>query len=677
MNTTENKKDNSAQKKTPPTTNNSTEKSKEISLSDKVSRPSHLSSTNQKKKVSSRRATTTMTTNEYKSTFADSDTEQSDISTTSLSSLDVPSDQIPPEMQSSEYRVSSTSTEIPPPNLDETSTPTNEKTISNSCKEEVESTPKTLEKAKLIDSEASSDPPPEDAGTNLIVNYLPQNMTQEEIKSLFASIGEVVSCKLIRDKSTCQNLGYGFVNYVNAKDAERAITTLNGLRLHNKTIKVSLARPSSESIKGANLYISGLPKPYTQQDMEKLFTCCGKIITSRILYDNNTGLSRGVGFIRFDQRSEAEHAIRHLNGIVPPGFTDPITVKLANSPSGSGSCKSGMSGVIGGLVTPTIMHSNYHQHHQGLLLAAAAAAVTSPGSNDGKPTPPQTTLPPPPHSAPPLAGITFMYQMGSLPNNFAFPPNPLMSPTGQDSLQLANPFHNPNEFVPFSAPPLPTSRQILSVSAINLPTPSSSQEEPIMSIPLVPGPVPHSIHPLSTPTSVAAAAAAAVASGMFGTPINPQFRFPIGTPSINHDLSAALSTLSCMSPGPHPSPLLAAPPLNPLEPVSALIRPPGNGTWCLFVHNIAPDTEEATLWRLFGPFGAVRSVSVAREHGPGSKCRGFGFVNMVNYEEAVHAIQHLNGYALGNRILQVTFKSLNYNPKALSPPQTSGKQPKS
>lgn len=38
--------------------------------------------------------------------------------------------------------------------------------------------------------------------TNLIVNYLPQNMTQEEIRALFASIGEVESCKLIRDKTT-------------------------------------------------------------------------------------------------------------------------------------------------------------------------------------------------------------------------------------------------------------------------------------------------------------------------------------------------------------------------------------------------------------------------------------------------------------------------------------------
>ena len=42
----------------------------------------------------------------------------------------------------------------------------------------------------------------EENKTNLIVNYLPQTMTQEEIRSLFSSIGEVESCKLIRDKVT-------------------------------------------------------------------------------------------------------------------------------------------------------------------------------------------------------------------------------------------------------------------------------------------------------------------------------------------------------------------------------------------------------------------------------------------------------------------------------------------
>lgn len=42
----------------------------------------------------------------------------------------------------------------------------------------------------------------DESKTNLIVNYLPQTMTQEEIRSLFSSIGEVESCKLIRDKVT-------------------------------------------------------------------------------------------------------------------------------------------------------------------------------------------------------------------------------------------------------------------------------------------------------------------------------------------------------------------------------------------------------------------------------------------------------------------------------------------
>lgn len=37
---------------------------------------------------------------------------------------------------------------------------------------------------------------------------------------------------------TGQSLGYGFVNYVDPKDAEKAINTLNGLRLQTKTIKV-------------------------------------------------------------------------------------------------------------------------------------------------------------------------------------------------------------------------------------------------------------------------------------------------------------------------------------------------------------------------------------------------------------------------------------------------------
>lgn len=39
--------------------------------------------------------------------------------------------------------------------------------------------------------------------------------------------------------SSGQSLGYGFVNYVDPNDADKAINTLNGLKLQTKTIKVS------------------------------------------------------------------------------------------------------------------------------------------------------------------------------------------------------------------------------------------------------------------------------------------------------------------------------------------------------------------------------------------------------------------------------------------------------
>ncbi|KAM6945634.1 ELAV-like protein 1-B isoform 2-T2 [Aplochiton taeniatus] len=176
---------------------------------------------------------------------------------------------------------------------------------------------------------------PSDAKTNLIVNYLPQNMSQDELRSLFSSIGDVESAKLIRDKAAGHSLGYGFVNYVNPNDAERAINTLNGLRLQSKTIKVSYARPSSDTIKDANLYISGLPKNMTQKDVEDMFTRYGHIINSRVLVDQASGLSRGVAFIRFDKRAEAEDAIKDLNGQKPPGAMEPITVKFAANPNQS------------------------------------------------------------------------------------------------------------------------------------------------------------------------------------------------------------------------------------------------------------------------------------------------------------------------------------------------------
>uniref|UniRef100_A0A4X2KCZ7 ELAV-like protein n=1 Tax=Vombatus ursinus TaxID=29139 RepID=A0A4X2KCZ7_VOMUR len=166
--------------------------------------------------------------------------------------------------------------------------------------------------------------------TNLIVNYLPQSMTQEEFRSLFASVGKIRSYRLMRDKMTGQSLGYGFINYVDPRDAEKAVCLLNRHQCPPKTIKVAYCRPHSSSIQDANLYISGLPKDMTEKELEQLFSPFGHIVASRILRDRVSGASWGVGFIRFNMKSEAEEAIKALNGQKPCSMVEPLTVKFAH-----------------------------------------------------------------------------------------------------------------------------------------------------------------------------------------------------------------------------------------------------------------------------------------------------------------------------------------------------------
>lgn len=168
--------------------------------------------------------------------------------------------------------------------------------------------------------------------TNLIVNYLPQQMSQDEVLSLFTTIGPVQSCKLVRDRMTGQSLAYAFVNFVKASDAGRAIQNLSGLPLQGKVMKVSYARPSSNMIKNANLYISELPPSFTQHDLEELFSPYGHIITSRVVTDQATGMGKGIAFVRFDQNTQAQAAIDSVNGSTPPGCSKPLTVKFANPP---------------------------------------------------------------------------------------------------------------------------------------------------------------------------------------------------------------------------------------------------------------------------------------------------------------------------------------------------------
>ncbi|TGZ66122.1 hypothetical protein CRM22_005481 [Opisthorchis felineus] len=555
------------------------------------------------------------------------------------------------------------------------------------------------------DSSKSDNDVSQENRTNLIVNYLPQNMTQEEIRSLFATIGEVDSCKLIRDKNTNQNLGYGFVNYIHSKDAERAIATLNGFQLQNKTIKVSLARPSSESIKGANLYISGLPISMSQQQLEDLFNSCGRIITSRILYDSTTGLSRGVGFIRFDQRIEAEEAIRKLNGVIPANATEPITVKLANSPANAPHSNSSIGNEgrhsINGLnyfadISPDIGPNDgtlvaamsakpqqaaltmflLQQMHRYPRLGPPGALLPHPYQYTSSRLPRQPYLP---RSLNPfarrfLASSSAAAALGHTNVNQSLAANQQnhasQTPSNRGSARLPHPPGNVSVTAASSFPLMPTlfptqPHMFPALSPHTAPLlyqrcrfPSgfpgmlgSSTNVPLSGFahppPVPTNPQSFASYPVTEPNGHLAAAVPDPFNACQLNPLNPSAFSGGSSVGLPCPDMAGLSNPNQMQVGMNglnfPGPFHA-----PVQGLAGYSRTtvPGNYAhttdWCLFLCNLPPDIEEATLWRLFGPFGAVRSVKVIREPGT-NRCRGTGFVNMTNYAEALLAIHNLNG----------------------------------
>jgi len=162
----------------------------------------------------------------------------------------------------------------------------------------------------------------------LIVNYLPQSLTDFEFQSMFAACGQISSCKIVRDRSTGYSYGFGFVEYSSEVEAANAIQALNGIQLQNKVIKVAYSRQGGR-VKGANLYVRGLPLSCTAIELEQLFVPYGDVVQCRVLTDANTGASRGVGFVLFSVRDQAEAAIQGLNNSTPPGFTGPLVVQFA------------------------------------------------------------------------------------------------------------------------------------------------------------------------------------------------------------------------------------------------------------------------------------------------------------------------------------------------------------
>lgn len=83
-------------------------------------------------------------------------------------------------------------------------------------------------------------------GTKLFVGSLAWATTDDTLGQFFASVGTVVSAKVIRDRETNKSRGFGFVEMSSPEETEKAIQELNGKDLDGRNINVSEAKPQED-----------------------------------------------------------------------------------------------------------------------------------------------------------------------------------------------------------------------------------------------------------------------------------------------------------------------------------------------------------------------------------------------------------------------------------------------
>lgn len=158
------------------------------------------------------------------------------------------------------------------------------------------------------------------------------------LTEIFAVAGPVSAAKIIPDRHFQHGgLNYGFVEYTDLRAAETALQTLNGRRIFDTEIRVNWAYqnqqaggaagggaagmgvpggggPREDTHNHYHVFVGDLSPEVNDEALTRAFSAFPTMSEARVMWDMNSGKSRGYGFLAFRDKSDAEQAIETMNG---------------------------------------------------------------------------------------------------------------------------------------------------------------------------------------------------------------------------------------------------------------------------------------------------------------------------------------------------------------------------
>ena len=209
---------------------------------------------------------------------------------------------------------------------------------------------------------------------------IPESITEKQLTKLCRKYGKIKELVLLRNPDG-ESKRCGFVKYTNHYDALGAINALNGSFIKNSSthplvVKFADSKPAVESIptnpqyypnpipstpfpspyyypppplihppprvkshrdtitgpEGCNLFVMRFPSEWTDQDLFMRFSPFGNILSASVFIDKHTKISKGFGFVSFDNPSSAKLAIQELDGVKIHGKRLTVQLKKRDSP---------------------------------------------------------------------------------------------------------------------------------------------------------------------------------------------------------------------------------------------------------------------------------------------------------------------------------------------------------